>query len=225
MAVTAPSMGCAASATSARASSPPPPWGRGAADAPSPKAQSSVEGAPAAFSNPEWRGRMALPRRKTVLLERECHPAPRPHGEWVEGEAGEGWGGRAPAFGVETPAPTPSNPRTRWRMLSSVLTGMNLRIESVSPPPRWMKPQEGDDEVDGAEPERVCAGSVAGDEQAERPGEDVDDVVPAVDREHAEDIVGLQRVPGVEAGVVEEPDDPRHDQRAADKGGVEPCWA
>ena len=37
--------------------------------------------------------------------------------------------------------------------------------------------------VEGAEPERVPARGVAGDEQAERAGEDVEDVDPAVDGE------------------------------------------
>ena len=67
--------------------------------------------------------------------------------------------------------------------MSPVLTGRKPRIASPLP---IVKPQSGEADVEGAEPERVAAGGEAGDEQAERAGEDVEDVVPAVDAKSAE---------------------------------------
>jgi hypothetical protein len=50
----------------------------------------------------------------------------------------------------------------------------------------------------------------------------VHEVVPAVHREHAEDVMCPDRIPRGEAGLVEEPDDPRDHQNRADEQAVEP---
>ena len=112
-------------------------------------------------------------------------------------------------------------------MLSSVLTGISRRIVSVvSPLPKSMKPQHGDQQVDRAEAERVLARACARQQQAERAGDDVDHVVPAVDR-HPGERLGLDRVADLEAGVDEEAEDAGDDERAADERRVEPgrAWS
>ena len=82
---------------------------------------------------------------------------------------------------------------------------------------------EGEADVEGAEPERVAARGVVGGEQAEHAGEDVQDVVPAVDGKGAEDLLDLAG--RAKRGAVEEADDADHDERGADRGGVEAGWA
>ena len=91
-------------------------------------------------------------------------------------------GRRRGSFAAPPASPAPRRrraaPRIRWRKLSSVLTGRKPRIDVAAADD---EAPDGDDEVDDAEPERVLAGGVAGDEQAERAGEDVDEVEPGVD--------------------------------------------
>jgi len=72
---------------------------------------------------------------------------------------------------------------------------------------------DGHEDVDGAQSERVLASGVgtgAERKQAEPPCQQVDDVVPGIDVEDAEDGVDVAR--SAERRGVEEADDPSHDQ-------------
>jgi hypothetical protein len=93
---------------------------------------------------------------------------------------------------------------------------MNPRIDSLSP---MMKTPDRDDHVDRAEPECVLAGGGAKQEQPERAGGDVDDVVPGVDVEDAEDGVDVAR--RSEGGGVGEADDAGDQEDGADDERVQ----
>ena len=108
-------------------------------------------------------------------------------------------------------------------MLSSVLTGRKSRMTRRrsssrriprSPPPRTRARARGRTRA-----RRSPRG------QPEQAGDDVDHVVPAVHVEDAEHGVPGERVPRVEAGVVEEADDPGDRQRAAHEQRVQAGWA
>ncbi len=66
--------------------------------------------------------------------------------------------------------------------------------------------------VEQADAERVLARGVAGEQQAERAGGDLEQVEPGVDPQHAERRFDVAR--GAEGGAVEEADDPEDDEAA-----------
>ena len=124
---------------------------------------------------------------------------------------------------------TPVIPRIRCRTLSSLLTGTSLNSTSslatkVIPP--WLggdEPEYAEGDVEDPDEERRASRGGSGADQQQCPDRDVHDVVPAVDREDAEHVVGPDRVAGREARLVEEADDPGDDQDSAYEQAVEPC--
>ncbi len=76
------------------------------------------------------------------------------------------------------------------------------------------KSPDRDDHVDQAEGERIGARRGARREQTEQAGGEMQQVVPAVDREDSEDALRGDRGAGIEARFVEEADDPPDRQRA-----------
>src|SRR5919204_5929743 len=85
-----------------------------------------------------------------------------------------------------------------------------------------------DADVHDPEKRRVLPGEVADGEQPEDPGRQVDDVVPAIDRQDPEDLDG-RVVPedvtaGAEVRVVEEADDPGDREHGAHDAAVELRW-
>ena len=129
-----------------------------------------------------------------------------------------------PAPSASAPAASPVRPRTRWRKLSSVLDGDHVEdhAEAVL---GLQEPPNRDQDVEEAERQRVGPRGVAGGRQADETGGDVEEVVPAVDVEDPEHGVGPDVVAGLEAGLVEESDDPCDHQRAAHERCVQPGWA
>src|SRR5919202_5813002 len=87
---------------------------------------------------------------------------------------------------------------------------------------------DGDNDVHGAQTEGVGPGGIAHGKQPECAGCQVDDVVPAVDREDAEHldarVIAEHVVARTEMGVVEEPDNARDYEHSADDYRVQPRW-
>ena len=122
-------------------------------------------------------------------------------------------------------------PRITCSQLSSSLTG----TRSIRTPFSATKPiattaggdeaEHGEDQVEHADEQRGAAGGAAGRDQQQAADRDVDEVVPAVDGEDAEHLVGDDLVADGEAGLVEEADDPGDHEDAANQQAVEPGWA
>ena len=74
-----------------------------------------------------------------------------------------------------------------------------------------------DDREQQADRQRHRPRPARGGDQAGEPGDQVGDVVPAVGREDAEDVVGDEPRAGAEVGLVEEAGDPADDERRADQ--------